>query len=130
MDDYLDEFCTLIMDSGYSDPTIVVVKFHCGLQPSIQDAIATMSSRRPDDKDFEGWFTAAWCIDQVCVANEAFQSARSPVSDIEPSPDLAPLPTPDKPAEMLPAALQPPMCPHCDEPNYVIEDCPLQYDAR
>ncbi len=129
VDDYLNKFRTLIMDSGYSDPKIVVIKFRRGLQPSIQNAIATMSSGRPDDRDFEGWFMAARHIDQAGAANEAFQSAKSPVLDIEPLPDLAPLPTLDRPAEMPPAAPQQPICPCCDEPNHIVEDCPLQYDA-
>jgi hypothetical protein len=44
VDDYLDEFRNLITDSGYTDLKVIVVKFRRGLNPSIQNAVATMVS--------------------------------------------------------------------------------------
>ena len=43
LDDHLDEFMDLIMEAGYSDPKITMVKFHKGLDPCIQNTIATMA---------------------------------------------------------------------------------------
>ena len=74
VDDYLDEFRNLIADSGYTDSKVVVVKFRRGLNPSIQNAIATMVTGRPSDADYEGWYRAARRIDQARAANEAFQA--------------------------------------------------------
>jgi hypothetical protein len=35
LDDYLNDFHDLVADSGYTDPCIVVLKFHRGLDPSV-----------------------------------------------------------------------------------------------
>src|SRR5271155_2089886 len=58
VDDYLDEFLDLISEAGYTDPKAIVVKFHRGLEPQIQDAIATMTSRRPSDMIPSEWYKA------------------------------------------------------------------------
>ena len=42
VDDYLDEFLELVSESGYTDPRTIVVKFRKGLDPQIQNMIATM----------------------------------------------------------------------------------------
>ena len=39
VDDYLDQFCDLIYDSGYTDPKTVVVKFRQGLDCQILTAL-------------------------------------------------------------------------------------------
>lgn len=95
VDDYLDEFRTLIMDSGYTDPKVIVVKFRRGLQAEIQNAIATMVSGRPKDTNPDGWYAAARRIDQARMANEAFQNTRR----IDPAfqPKSMPTPPPDAP---------------------------------
>ena len=41
--DYLDEFMDLVMEAGYSDPKITMVKFQKGLDPQIQNTITTMA---------------------------------------------------------------------------------------
>jgi hypothetical protein len=41
LDDYVDEFQDLIVDSGYTDPKTIVVKFQRGLNTQIQNAVAT-----------------------------------------------------------------------------------------
>ena len=72
VDDYLDSFWTLVSDVGYTDPWTLVVKFRWGLKLGIQNQIATMPYRRPTDTDPDVWYRAAWRIDQVRLANEAF----------------------------------------------------------
>ena len=49
VDSYLDEFLDLIVKAGYSDPKTIVVKFRRGLDPEIQNAIATMTSGWPSN---------------------------------------------------------------------------------
>ena len=44
VDNYLDEFLDLIMESGYTDPKTLVVQFRKGLDPQIQNAVATMTN--------------------------------------------------------------------------------------
>ena len=46
LDDYLDEFVELVAEAGYTDLKIVVVKFRKGLDPQIQNTIATMAYGR------------------------------------------------------------------------------------
>ena len=43
VDNYVDEFIDLIMEAGYANPKVIVVKFRRGLDPVIQNAIATMA---------------------------------------------------------------------------------------
>ena len=74
LDDYIDEFQDLVSESGYSDPKTIVVKFRRGLNPQIQNAVATMSSRRPSDANPDEWYNMARTVDQNQAANEAFTS--------------------------------------------------------
>ena len=43
VDDYLDSFLILALDTGYTDPRTLVVKFHHGLKLNVQSQITTMS---------------------------------------------------------------------------------------
>jgi hypothetical protein len=45
VDDYLDEFLDLIVESRYMDLKTLVVKFRRGLDPQIQNTVATMANR-------------------------------------------------------------------------------------
>jgi len=74
VDNYLDSFLTLVLDTSYTDPETLVVKFCWGLKLNVQSQIVTMPFGQPADTDLEAWYTAAWRIDQVRLANEAFQS--------------------------------------------------------
>jgi hypothetical protein len=74
LDDYLDKFQDLIMDSGYTDPRTIVVKFRRGLNPEIQNAVATMGVGRPSDTCPQNWYAMATTVDQNRAANEAFVS--------------------------------------------------------
>jgi hypothetical protein len=62
----------LNFEAGYTDNKTIVVKFCRGLDPHIQDAIATMTSRHPSDKIPMHWYNAAWTLDQNQATNEAF----------------------------------------------------------
>ena len=71
----------LVAEAGYTDPKIAVVKFQKGLDPQIQNTIATMAYGRPSDASPEGWYEAAKNVDQNRAANEAFKLAyRAPAS--------------------------------------------------
>ena len=56
LDDYIDEFQDLITESGYTDPKTIMVKFRRGLNPQIQNAVATMASGRPSDMNPTRWY--------------------------------------------------------------------------
>jgi hypothetical protein len=57
------------------DPIASVLKFHRGLNPTTQDRIAESGTDRLQDRDFDGWFKAACCLDLNRLANEAFHYA-------------------------------------------------------
>ena len=44
VDNYLDGFLDLVAESRYMDPKTLVVKFRGGLDPQIQNAVATMAN--------------------------------------------------------------------------------------
>jgi hypothetical protein len=87
---YIDEFKDLVNLSGYTDPIAIVLKFCRSLNPTTQDRIAELGTDRPQDRDFEGWFKAARCLDLNCLTNEAFTmppySFRSDANDTLSSP--------------------------------------------
>jgi len=74
VDNYLDNFQTLVSDAGYTDPQTLVVKFRRDLKLGIQNQIATMPYGQPADTDPDAWYRAARRINQVRLTNEAFQS--------------------------------------------------------
>ena len=84
--DYLDEFLDLVMEAGYTDPKMTVVKFQKGLDPQTQNVVATMAYGRPSDSSPSNWYKAAKNVDQNHAANKAFKSSfRTPI--------LPPIPT-------------------------------------
>jgi hypothetical protein len=92
---YIDEFKDLVDLSGYTDPIAIVLKFRRGLNPSTQDRIAESGTDRPQDRDFDGWFKVAHCLDLNCLANEAFHYAsRRPLT--HPAPVLTTYSTPQR----------------------------------
>ena len=96
VDDYLDEFLDLIAESGYMDPRTLVVKFRKGLDPQIQNAVATMTNRHPSDTALTAWYEAARNIDQNRASNKAFQSAHHtpPLFPVHSTPLFNPLSNP------------------------------------
>ena len=75
IDNYLDEFPDLIAESRYMDLKTLVVKFQKGLDPQIQNAVATLTNRQPSNTALTTWYEAARNMDQNRASNEAFQSA-------------------------------------------------------
>ena len=147
LDDYVDEFQDLIVDSGYTDPKTIVVKFRRGLNPQIQNAVATMAAGRPSDGSPEQWYNMARTIDQNRAANEAFSSAyRTPVpprpttSVVRQAPPAGKIghshiqPTPGNPVPMdldsSRNSAAPPLCFRCKKPGHFGRDCPLRFDIR
>ena len=59
VDDYLNEFLDLVMESRYTDPKTLVVKFRKGLDPQIKNAGATMTNRCPSNIALTAWYEAA-----------------------------------------------------------------------
>ena len=97
VDNYLNEFTDLIMDAGYTDLKTIIVKFQRGLNPQIQDAIATMAYGCPSDTSPDSWYEAAKNIDQNRAANETFNSTCQPPAPVTPCyalPTLTPIPSP------------------------------------
>jgi hypothetical protein len=72
VDNYLDRFCDLIHDFGYTDPKTIMVKFRQGLDHCISNALASMTSGRLSDTDPKAWFCLAVQMDQNHMADEAF----------------------------------------------------------
>ena len=75
VDNYLNEFLDLVAESGYTDPKVLVVKFRRGLDPQIQNAVATMANGQPSDTALIAWYKAARNVDQNRASNKAFWSA-------------------------------------------------------
>jgi len=75
VDEYLDEFLDLVAEAGYTDPKTLVVKFRRGLNPQVQNVVATMAAGRPSDISPTAWYQAARNVDQNRISNEAFQSS-------------------------------------------------------
>jgi hypothetical protein len=156
VDEYLDEFMDLISEAGYTDNKTIVVKFRRGLDPRIQDAIATMTSGRPSDQVPSKWYEAARRLDQNRATNEAFRSSyRTPSavpSQSQPrqtaSGLLRPVPNAFRPAvhaHVNPSpgnpvpmdvdaarkkASTPITCYRCGQPGHKSSDCALRFDVR
>ena len=94
VDDYLDRFRDLIHDSGYTDPKTVVVKFRRGLDRSISNALAGMTTGRPSDTDPEAWFRLAVQMDQNRAADQAFYAPQRAIAPTSSRPGLLSRPPP------------------------------------
>jgi hypothetical protein len=151
LDDYIDKFQDLIVDSGYTDPKTIVVKLRRGLNTQIQNAVAIMASGRPSDASPEQWYNMARTVDQNRAANKAFSSTyRSPVPSPRPvTTSMTRLavpsrsvraghshihPTPGNPVPMdldtTRGAATAPLCFRCKKPGHFGRDCPTQFDVR
>ena len=145
VDAYLDEFVDLIVEAGYTDAKTVVIKFCKGLDPQIQNAIATMTNGRPSDTDTRGWYGATRTIDENKATNDAFRSSyRNPAATHTtstqaptcpafnalkfPVPKLSgPLPGNPVPMDMD-AAQKKLACYRCSSLEHLLNCCPLHFD--
>jgi hypothetical protein len=59
IEEYIDEFEELIDMSQYKDGLAIVLKFHRGLNVTIQDKIAELRTNRPSDEKLEQWYAMA-----------------------------------------------------------------------
>jgi len=159
MDDYLDSFLILALDTGYTDLQTLVVKFRRRLKLNVQSQITTMPFGRPADTDPEAWYAAARRIDQEWLANKAFQfmlqsttvtpacsalarptpflvlcSPPAALPSVLPRPPLPP-PAPsggipmDIDAVWKTCSLPPQGCYRCGEANHLVKDCPHCLDV-
>ena len=146
VDDYLNKFLDLIAESRYTDPKTLVIKFRRGLDPQIQNAVATMMNGWPSDMAPTTWYEAARNIDQNRASNKAFHSAHhiptnftntlcpSAQSTLWPPSTQAhvkltlgnPVPMDvDASRRRTPTILT---CYWCGKPGHKVPDCPLQFD--
>ena len=152
VDDYLDEFVELVAEAGYTDLKIAVVKFRKGLDPQIQNTIATMAYGRPSDASPEGWYEAAKNVDQNRAANEAFKTAywapastptrltSVPLRPVQPSQSQAspnayihPTPSTSVPIDIDSSRKKDPTpitCYRCHQLGHKALDCPSRFDIR
>jgi len=65
IEDYLDEFQTLISNTNYTDSCTIVVKFRRDLQTTIQNQITALLVECLKDIDLTMWFEATRCINQT-----------------------------------------------------------------
>ena len=72
VEDYINWFQELIDVADYDDDKIIVIKFHKGLNPAIQNKVALTRDNAPDFDDPEGWYEAAQKVARNREANEAF----------------------------------------------------------
>jgi Retrotransposon gag protein/Zinc knuckle len=145
LDNYMDEFVDLVLEAGYTDLKTIVVKFRKGLDPQIQNTIATMAYGRPSDSSPEDWYEAAKNVDQNRAANEAFKTASrtstpASTSTSYSSPRL-PRILPSVPrVNSIPVSTDidagkrknaiPLSCYRCHQPGHIAPDCPQRYDIR
>jgi len=57
--DYIDRFLELVDLAEYSDDKTIVINFHKGLNPIMQNTVATLGENAPDIDEPEKWFEAA-----------------------------------------------------------------------
>ena len=159
VEEYLDEFLYLVDEAGYEEGLGVVMKFRRGLNPSLQNQIATLGEGRPKDSDPEAWYAAARLHEQSRASNVAFVNSRptpAPIRQlipVRPNP-FTPLCAPAAPtfqrAAFNPDTSNPsnarpvPMdvdaakkrntttlsCYRCNELGHLSKDCPRRFDVR
>ena len=90
VEDYINQFQELIDIAEHDDDKTIVIKFHKGLDPAIQNKVALTRDNALDFDDPEGWYEAAWKVAWNWEANKAFVESRRGIS----RPSRPPIPTP------------------------------------
>ena len=150
IDEYVDEFWELVDQARYKEGLAIVVKFCRSLNRDLQDQIAQLLIRCPNDDDPDEWYSAAIRAEENHMANHLFHGGIRVVIGTQspgPSPQMY------KP-RILPWASQPippqqamvpnlaPMdidatqkkrevldvCQRCGKLGHWAQDCPLQFD--
>lgn len=126
---------------------MVVIKFCRGLDPQIQNTIATMTNGRPSDTDPAGWYAAAQTIDENRVINNMFrlsycapalmqQAAQPQTHQVTfnalkfPVPKQS-IPSPGNPVPMeVDATWKKPACYRCGSLEHLAPHCPHHFDIQ
>jgi hypothetical protein len=159
VEEYLDEFRYLIDEAGYEEGLGVVMKFRRGLNPSLQNQIATLGQGRPHDNEPEEWYAAARLHEQSRASNAAFINTRPtpvparPLIPARPNPFIAlrppavpsfqrthnngdaPNPSSARPVPMDVDAVRKRStttlsCHRCGELGHFAKDCARRFDVR
>jgi len=159
VEEYLDEFRYLVDEAGYEEGLGLVMKFRRGLNPSLQNQIATLGQGRPKDDDPEAWYAAARLHEQSRASNTAFVNSRPAPAPIRPAIPVRPNPFIPLRAPAAPtfqravnnfdtpnpsSACPVPMdvdaarkrntttlsCYRCNELGHLAKDCPRRFDVR
>jgi hypothetical protein len=160
VDEYLDEFKTLVRRSGYKERLGIVMKFRRGLNRELHDKIAELGATRPRDDQPDLWYEAAQLLDRNRLANDVFHGSATRRSTTLPSATPAPargsfvrFPLPAPPVAGLPqrlpsrspfpnAPFAPPAreptrdkptaitCFRCGEQGHTSRECPRRIDVR
>jgi len=84
--DYIDQFSELMDVVEYLDDKAIVIKFCKGLDPNIQNMVATLGECPPKIDEPERWFKAVQKVSQNWDANEAFLESTLPKTFPPPQP--------------------------------------------
>jgi hypothetical protein len=154
VDDYIDEFCELIDQAGYTEGLAIMVKFRKGLNREIQNQIAQLVVGRPGDAEPEEWYKAAVMVEENRVANNLFHNGYATTtprltgtsfgnpkaSGIIPT-RTTPTSFTSRPTPLLnPVPMEidamkwrrelPDSCWRCGEVGHWAKNCPKRYDIR
>ena len=75
IDEYVDDFRELIDRARYFEGAHIILKFHQGLNPKVQDHVACLTMGRPSDEAPKQWYDAAILCDENHIMNEAFRTS-------------------------------------------------------
>ena len=128
--DYIDWFSELVDIAEYLDDKTIVIKFHKGLNPDVQNMVATLGECTPGIDKPERWFEAAQKVSQNWDANEAFLESNQRKTCIPPcSMFVKDSPAPMEVDQAQPRRGYPIVCHHCNQAGHYTWNCPWSYDV-